>query len=114
MTRALLGQWRGSRERGSKGLEPAAGDSAFEEFSCQGELRNGVMPWAGGKGPREVILFFVVKMREIRTCLQEGLLVLERLEVWWSQVFKQATGAGVQTSEEGLAAWGSREVHSWK
>lgn len=84
------------------------------ELFCQGELRNGVMPWAGAKGPREVILSFVVKMREIKTCLQEGLLVLERLEVGRSQVFTQATGAGVQVSEEGLAAWGSREVHSWK
>lgn len=26
-----------------------------------------------------------------------------------SQVFKQAAGAGVQASEEGLAAWGSRK-----
>lgn len=63
VTRALPGQRRGSRERGRKGLEPAAGDRAFEE------LRNGVMPWAGGKGPKEVILFVVVKMREIKTCL---------------------------------------------
>lgn len=108
MTRALPGQRRGSRERGRKGLEPAAGDRAFEE------LRNGVTPWAGGKGPKEVILFVVVMMREIKTCLQEGLWVLERLEVGWSQVFKQAAGLGVQVPEEGLAAWGSREVHSWK
>lgn len=39
------------------------------------------MPWAGGKGPREVILFVVVTMREIKTCLQGGLRVLEGLEV---------------------------------
>lgn len=113
LTRALLGLWRGSREHGRRGLQPAAGDRASEEFFCQGELRNGVMPWARGKGPREVILFLDVKMREIKTCLQEGLLVWERLEVGWSQVFKQAPGAGAPVSEEGLAAWGSREVQSW-